>query len=148
MFDEYEHEISTTETTTILTGTSTGIPTNSTTRLSSSAIPPPSSTSSLGYTSSPPAVSRSSSPNVYTTMVPVTTITLPTTTFTSYSQSMFYSSSTPALSVSTTLYPSVDIPNVFTCPGKGIDATAAGVLAAVIIPSVIGLLLWVRNLAQ
>jgi hypothetical protein len=37
----------------------------------------------------------------------------------------------------------VDILSSPTCPGKGFDAAAAGILTAIIVPSVIGLILWV-----
>jgi len=150
--DEFAHE-PTTETTMTTISSSEGIPTTSSaTLIPSPANPPPSSTSSSGVISSSSVISRPSN-SVYTTMVPVTTVTQPSTTFTSYSPSIVYSSSNPALPVSATPFtptnsPSLGITTVFVCPGRGIDATAAGILAAVIIPSIIGLIIWVREPAE
>ncbi|KAF9535881.1 hypothetical protein CPB83DRAFT_40825 [Crepidotus variabilis] len=110
--------------------------------------------------SSPPTpVSGSSFPSssgglggasVFTTSIPVTTITQPSTTFTSFSQSIVTQlpSSTP-LSVSSSNTASASFSTSSTdsrlvpiCPGGGIDAAAAGMLATIIVPSVIGLILW------
>jgi hypothetical protein len=96
-------------------------------------------------------------PLVFTTTFPLTTVTQPTTTFTSFTESIVtqYPSS-PASSLSHSI-PSAASAALSTqsliqsrtgplCPGDGFDSAAAGIIATVLIPAAIGLLLWVNRL--
>jgi hypothetical protein len=84
-----------------------------------------------------------------TTAIPVTTITQGGTTLTSFSQSISTQTlSTYPQSMSTSASAafatsSVGTLPLSTCPGKGIDAAAAGIIASIILPTAIGLILWV-----
>ncbi|KJA28630.1 hypothetical protein HYPSUDRAFT_34085 [Hypholoma sublateritium FD-334 SS-4] len=113
------------------------------------SIPEPSPTSSI------PLSSDGTSPLVFTTMIPVTTIAQPDTTITSFtgllvtdgatptsiSSSSFLSSSTASAAFSSaSLIESRSGP---VCPGRGFDSAASGMLSVIIIPSVIGLILWI-----
>src|SRR6266540_448590 len=123
----------------------------------SGATPPPSSTNNTPlFTSSPVFSSRSlgnnvSSTLVLTTMIPVTTIRQQNTTYTSFSQSLVTpASSTPPQAASGTSPNTSTIGTRYTpiCAGQGVDSAAAGILASIILPSVVGLILWVRELAN
>ena len=89
-----------------------------------------------------------------TTTIPVTTITQGGTTITSFSQSIStQASSTYPQSMSTSpsaafVTSSFGTVPLSTCPGKGIDAAAAGIIASVILPAAIGLVLWVSPPSQ
>ncbi|TFK26704.1 hypothetical protein FA15DRAFT_754865 [Coprinopsis marcescibilis] len=84
----------------------------------------------------------------FTTDIPITTVTNPATTFTSFSQSIIIGSRVqPSAS---TLIP-INVTStpqngagflVNTCAGSGIDAAASGVLTALVVPGLIGLILW------
>ncbi|KAG2022753.1 hypothetical protein CC2G_000479 [Coprinopsis cinerea AmutBmut pab1-1] len=94
-------------------------------------------------------------PTTLTTLIPVTTVTQPDTTFTSFSESVYTSIPFPSEFSATpsgfqprpinTTPASQDDPSVLvqTCAGSGLDAAANGVLAALIVPGLIGLLLWI-----
>ena len=121
-----------------------------------SAVPPTPTSSPGGVpdpqsypnsvSSSPGAVSSdsdlSSGQTTFTNLV-FTTITQPSTTFTSSSQTVVTStiSTTVHLPSSSPLSAAQVQP---VCIGDGIDALADGALAVVLLPTAVGLLLWVR----
>ncbi|TFK41946.1 hypothetical protein BDQ12DRAFT_645286 [Crucibulum laeve] len=96
--------------------------------------------------------------NILTSTFPVTTIADPTMTITSFSESIVtsFSSSSSTLPSSTnsisetssgsaafsTTTGSFETKDNPVCVGQGIDASAAGLLAAIVVPSAIGLILW------
>ncbi|KDR85603.1 hypothetical protein GALMADRAFT_53945 [Galerina marginata CBS 339.88] len=93
----------------------------------------------------------STDPLAITTLVPVTTVTQDSTTFTSFTQSIITrASSIPSTtpSMSSTASAAFSTTSQFqsraglVCPGTGFDSAASGILAAIIVPSVIGLILW------
>lgn len=125
-----------------------------------SSIPPPITTSSF------PNPNTNVDVTTFTTMYPITTILQNTVTLTFLTGSVVFSTlsspttSAPALQISSTTNllsasPSgsaspnneTSVKNVVqlseACVGHGIDATSEGVLATIIISSVIGLALWV-----
>ena len=124
-------------------------PTNSPQPLSSIQVP----SSSLSESGTIPG------PLVFTTTFPVTTVTQPTTTFTSFTESIITQHpSSPASSLSQSI-PSPASAALSTqslvqsrtgalCPGDGFDSAAAGIIATVLIPAAIGLILWVNPLHQ
>jgi hypothetical protein len=87
---------------------------------------------------SPYALSSGQVLSTFTTSYPVT-VTQPSTTYISYSQTVvatpvFDSSADPS---------SVNSKSI--CVGDGLDSAAQGLLASLIIPSAIGLIIWVRS---
>ena len=89
-----------------------------------------------------------------TTAIPVTTITQGGTIITSFSQSIStqalstYPQSTSTSASAAFATSSFGTVPLSTCPGKGIDAAAAGIIASVILPAAIGLILWVSAPSQ
>ncbi|KAJ6542659.1 hypothetical protein B0H19DRAFT_957413 [Mycena capillaripes] len=102
---------------------------------SASLTPSPSASfSSLSTT-----LSASGSLTTFTTTFP-TTITEPTTTFTSLAESVVI---TDAAGIATTTpSPQLNSNSHPVCIGSGTDASSDGLLASIIIPSFIGLLIW------
>ncbi|KAF8963914.1 hypothetical protein BDZ97DRAFT_1939372 [Flammula alnicola] len=102
--------------------------------------------------SSPPASGTSAL--VFTTTSPITTVTQAGTTFTSFTK-VIVTQGSPASSMPSTLH---SIPSTASaafsttsfiesrsgpvCPGEGFDSAAAGIIAVVVIPSVVGLIIW------
>jgi len=125
---------------------------SSTTGMSSTSspsptVPPPSQPSTSSFTS---ATRNGVGYSTLTTAIPVTTITQGGTTSTSFSQFISiqtlstYSQSTASTSVSAAFATSsIGASPLSTCLGKGIDAAAAGIIASIILPTAIGLVLWV-----
>ncbi|KAJ6620255.1 hypothetical protein B0H10DRAFT_2163535 [Mycena sp. CBHHK59/15] len=108
---------------------------------SSSPITPiPSSAASSSPSSATPPSSSLSSGLIlttYTTTFP-TTVTQPTTTFTSLAESVV----TGALATTTFSPGRIDSNASPVCIGSGLDSSTNGLLASIIIPSFIGLLIW------
>lgn len=117
------------------------------------AIPPspPFSQPSTFQTSSTPASSSSSSlsnptpsdDDVFsvTTSTPIV-FSEPSTTFTSFSQTVFLSTRpASALPAAQTGTPELQVQPV--CIGDGLDAQSLSLIATIVVPSVIGLVLWV-----
>jgi calcium permeable stress-gated cation channel len=109
----------------------------------------PSSVTSYGSHTSHPTSTLSASTSYTTTFTstsayPVTTVSRSDTTFTSYSTTVYTSSSviyaTPSAQVNANYNP----PPV--CIGNGLDIQSMGLLSTLIIPSVVGLIIWVRSL--
>ncbi|KAJ7058112.1 hypothetical protein C8F01DRAFT_1149575 [Mycena amicta] len=100
-----------------------------------------SASSSLSPAQSPsPLQSLSGSLTTFTTTFS-TTITQPTTTFTSLAESVVV---TPVSALATTTFAPVGAnANDPVCIGTGTDASTDGLVAAILIPSFIGLLIWV-----
>jgi len=132
-----------------LPASSTYPPTNSSQPLSSIQVP----SSSLSESGTIPG------PLVFTTTIPATTVTQPTTTFTSFTESIitqYPSSSASSLSQSIPSPASAALSTQSVvqsrtgalCPGDGFDSAAAGIIATVLIPAAIGLILWVNRLHQ
>ncbi|KAJ7597412.1 hypothetical protein C8J56DRAFT_920009 [Mycena floridula] len=107
------------------------------------------------------AISRSDSattPNsgltTFTTAIPVTTITEASTTITSFSQSVIVSSLSPSSTIPSftssgtagssfsTVTPIGKLDSGPVCIGQGLDSASEGLLASIILPSAIGLLIW------
>jgi calcium permeable stress-gated cation channel len=103
----------------------------------------------------------------FTTQVPVSTITQPSATFTSFSQSIVTATSTLPTSVSafatvSAAAQSDGVPGPSAsaipiggflnsnpvCLGHGLDSAAEGILAALVLPSAIGLVIWVCFLVR
>ncbi|KIM47616.1 hypothetical protein M413DRAFT_439287 [Hebeloma cylindrosporum] len=141
---------------TLTPGTSTSYDTNTAIPSSSTDPPtnPPQQPSSIQFPSS--SLSDSSTipgPLVFTTTFPVTTVTQPTTTFTSFTESIVTqypssSASTLSNSISSTASAALSTQSLIQsrtgalCPGDGFDSAAAGIIATVLIPTAIGLILW------
>jgi len=100
-----------------------------------------------------------SGPLVFTSTFPVTTVTQPTTTFTSFTEALVTQYPSPSTSSSSRNIPLTASAAYSTqsliqsrtgplCVGDGFDSTAAGIIAAVLIPSAIGLILWASRLYQ
>lgn len=128
---------------------STYPPTNSPQPLSSTQLPG----SSLSESGTIPG------PLVFTTSFPLTTVTQPTTTFTSFTEYIVtqYPSSPasspshsfpPAASAALSTESLIQSRTGPLCPGDGFDSAAAGIIATVLIPAAIGLILWVNRLHQ
>ncbi|KAJ7938158.1 hypothetical protein B0H13DRAFT_2301727 [Mycena leptocephala] len=83
--------------------------------------------------------SASASLTTYTTTFP-TTIIEPTTTFTSLAESVVITDA--GALATTTLSPQVNANSNPVCIGSGTDASSDGLLASIIIPSFVGLLIW------
>ncbi|EPQ60336.1 hypothetical protein GLOTRDRAFT_52392 [Gloeophyllum trabeum ATCC 11539] len=75
----------------------------------------------------------------FTTSTPVTTIADPSTTFTSFSS---YVASTTIFDPAVSQTPVVAAQAQPVCIGDGLDALSAGLIETIVIPSAIGLLLW------
>ncbi|KAF8183820.1 hypothetical protein K438DRAFT_1838672 [Mycena galopus ATCC 62051] len=97
------------------------------------------STSSVPLTSSNMIPSASGSLTTFTSTFP-TTVTEPTTTFTSLAESVVITNA--AALASATLSPQTNLQSNPVCIGSGTDASSNGLLASVLIPSFIGLLIW------
>lgn len=126
---------------------------------SSTGSPPPpwpaSSTDNANaggsFSTIPAATSSGADSQLFTTLIPTTTATEPATIITSFTQSTVFSSPllSSTTSSSTTSLPTNPFaqdgsnPIVHACPGT-LDAAADGVLTVLIIPGLIGLMLWVR----
>ena len=117
-----------------------------------SATPPPSTGNSPSFTSSPVFSSGSPGNTVSsnlgsTTMVPVTTVTQQSTTYTSFIQSLVTPASPQAASTTSPPFSTSTVGTRYipVCAGQGVDSAAAGILASIILPSVVGLILWVRG---
>ena len=89
-------------------------------------------------------------PTTFTTSVPVTTITTSDATFTSWSMTEFTSlPASSTLSESTSAFPSetptsnVGVKDL--CAGDRLDASAEGLIASAILPTILGLIIWVRH---
>jgi calcium permeable stress-gated cation channel len=118
---------------------------------SSTLIPAPEPSLTLGGSSSsslphdiPPLTSSVFGAGLFTTITTSypTTVTQPSTTFTSFSQTVVtspISTSTPSLPQSG----QSAFQTQAVCLGNGLDASADGLIASMLIPSAIGLLLWV-----
>ncbi|KIK70577.1 hypothetical protein GYMLUDRAFT_148994 [Collybiopsis luxurians FD-317 M1] len=113
----------------------------------------PSATASASSTSSSHPVSVTGSGASITTVTsifPVSTITQSSTTFTSFSQTVFTSSPLNTFSSASTSTSAASIPplagqlasNQPVCIGNGIDSSSDGLLAALILPTAIGLIIW------
>ncbi|KAJ3499739.1 hypothetical protein NLJ89_g10066 [Agrocybe chaxingu] len=148
------HDITNDPTTTTTTPATSAGDTNPT---STPAIPPntspfpsasdPQLSTTLSQNSGPSQPGSGSGPLVFTTTVAVTTVTEPTTTFTSFSQSVFTQGSSPSSASATTSASSGAASQLGStvesiCPGDGVDGAAAGMLAAIILPGAIGFILW------
>ena len=109
--------------------------------------PPPSTGNSPSFTPSPvfSSGSGSTSNRISTTMVPVTTVTQQSTTYTSFAQSLVTPASPQAASATSPLFSTSTVGTRYICAGQGVDSAAAGILASIILPSVVGLILWVRE---
>ncbi|KAJ7620563.1 hypothetical protein DFH06DRAFT_67290 [Mycena polygramma] len=111
---------------------------------SSHASLTPSSSASFSSIPVTPSAPTSAAPSgsgltTFTTTFP-TTITEPTTTFTSLAESVVI---TDAGSIATmTSSPQLNSNSHPVCIGSGTDASSDGLLASIIIPSLIGLLIW------
>ncbi|KAJ7802228.1 hypothetical protein B0H14DRAFT_3092290 [Mycena olivaceomarginata] len=105
----------------------------------SSTTPSPSvSFSSLPLTSNS-IPSASGSLTTFTSTFP-TTVTEPTTTFTSLAESVVVTGASAL--ATTTLSPQANLNSNPVCIGSGTDASSDGLLASIIVPSLIGLLIW------
>ncbi|KAI0639520.1 hypothetical protein C8Q77DRAFT_1043851 [Trametes polyzona] len=107
----------------------------------SSTGPAPSETSSIlpSATSSEPG-SLTSTVTTVTTALPIT-VSDPSTTFTTFSQTTITSSRVfTAFPDSQTVQAAVLVEPV--CIGDGVDASSLGLLSTLVVPSVIGLLIW------
>ncbi|KAJ4485701.1 hypothetical protein J3R30DRAFT_3655075 [Lentinula aciculospora] len=126
----------------------------------------PSTTSSLLYSSSSGNLASGSSlkTTTITSSFPISTVAQQSTTFTSFSQSIFTttipislsaissgtgptssesSRSTSASAASSSSTPASQLSsNSPICIGNGVDSSSDGVLAALIVPSVVGLIIW------
>ncbi|KAF7297179.1 MPN domain-containing protein [Mycena indigotica] len=108
-------------------------------RSSSAFVSSTSTIPSSSTESQPPSSLSSGGLTTFTTTFP-TTITQPTTTFTSLAESVVV---TPVSAAATTTFAPVGAnANNPVCIGSGVDASSDGLLAAIIIPSFIGLLIW------
>ncbi|KAJ7091404.1 hypothetical protein B0H15DRAFT_234366 [Mycena belliarum] len=123
-----------------LTATASGSGSGSGSGSFSSALPP-ATTPSASATATRTGTGTGTGPLTTFTSTFPTTITGATTTFTSLAESLV---TTDALATSTTAAPnSQAVSNAApVCIGAGTDASANGLLASIIIPSVIGLLIW------
>ena len=132
--------------------TDTAIPSNP----ASSSTNPPQPSSSIPVQMPSSSLSASgtiSGPLVFTTTFPVTTVTQPTTTFTSFTESIVtqypssLSHSIPsAASAAFSTQSLIQSRTGALCPGHGFDSAAAGIIATVLVPTAIGLILWVNPL--
>ncbi|KAF8167474.1 hypothetical protein B0H34DRAFT_18533 [Crassisporium funariophilum] len=116
-------------------------PNNSQTIPTSASTLPPDTSTLVGGTGT--------GPRDFTSTIPVTTITQATTTFTSFTETVITlgsstipqsMSSSVSAAFSTSSAESIPDP---VCAGNGFDSAAAGIIAAVVIPSVLGLILWI-----
>ncbi|KAF9011061.1 hypothetical protein BDQ17DRAFT_1345391 [Cyathus striatus] len=132
-------------------------------------LPPASTFQSLPPPSTPGPSSAIQGDNqdatdTFTSTFPITTITDPTTTFTSFTESVVLSSfpissSFPSISSTSTILssasstisasaalssstPQTESRSESVCLGQGLDPSADGILAALVIPSVVGLIIW------
>lgn len=98
--------------------------------------------SSFTGSSSSSSLSRGT-PVVLTSQVPITTITEPSTTITSFSQSLITSiPSASAFPAAQTIGSNLAVNPV--CIGDGLDSSSIALLSTILVPSLIGLFLWVR----
>ncbi|KAF9486350.1 hypothetical protein BDN70DRAFT_902505 [Pholiota conissans] len=126
--------------------------------MSATPIPPTTSLSDPTHTSlTIPSSISETTPFTFTSTFPIATVVQGSTSFTSFgettvtirptgtsvsSTSTLSSTTSSATSVFSTTGLSVSAPKPI-CPGGGIDSAAAGILAVVIVPSAIGLILWI-----
>ncbi|KAF7373376.1 MPN domain-containing protein [Mycena sanguinolenta] len=109
---------------------------------SSSHVSSTSGSSSSVLLTSNSIPSASGSLTTFTTIFS-TTVTEPTTTFTSLAESVVVTpASVVGASATTSLSPQADLNSNPVCIGSGVDASSDGLLASVLIPSFIGLLIW------
>ncbi|KAJ3857286.1 hypothetical protein EV368DRAFT_30619 [Lentinula lateritia] len=128
----------------------------SSTTFSSTQLSAPSSNDSASTTSTAESSSSSFKATTITDSFPISTVTQQSTTFTSFSQSILTTSipilstistaslpSTPASVAASSSTPANQLSsNSPICIGNGVDSSSDGVLAALILPSAIGLIIW------
>lgn len=103
----------------------------------SSSLPIPTQSSALGL-----SFSNSDTTFLVTSSIPVT-VTEPSTTFTSLSETVFTSTrAASALPESQSVSSALQVQPV--CVGDGVDGLSVGLLSTILLPTAIGLILWVR----